>query len=75
MSYHAEYTQSVENPEAFWAEKAADVPWYKKPEQILSKDENGIYRWFADGEMNTAYMEIDYHVEQGRGEQLEVIYD
>lgn len=75
MSYHAEYTQSVENPEAFWAEKAADVPWYKKPEQILSKDENGIYRWFADGEMNTAYMALDYHVEQGRGDQLAVIYD
>lgn len=75
MSYHAEYTKSVENPEIFWAEKAADVPWYKQPQQILSKDENGIYRWFADGEMNTAYMALDYHVEQGRGEQLAVIYD
>ena len=75
MSYHAEYTKSVENPEAFWAEKAADVPWFKKPEQILSKDDNGIYRWFADGEMNTAYMALDYHVEQGRGDQVAVIYD
>lgn len=75
MSYHAEYTKSVENPEAFWAEKAVDVPWYTPPKQILSKDENGIDRWFADGEMNTAYMALDYHVEQGRGEQLALIYD
>ena len=75
MSYHAEYTKSVENPEAFWAEKAADLPWFKQPETILSKDENGIDRWFADGEMNTAYMAVDYHVENGRGDQPAVIYD
>ncbi|WP_417580577.1 propionyl-CoA synthetase [Nitrincola sp.] len=75
MSYHAEYTKSVENPETFWAEKAADLPWYKQPQQILSKDENGIDRWFADGEMNTAYMALDYHVEQGRGDQAAVIFD
>ncbi|SEA40978.1 propionyl-CoA synthetase [Marinobacterium iners DSM 11526] len=75
MSYHAEYTKSVENPEAFWAEKAADLPWFKQPQTILSKDENGIDRWFADGEMNTAYMALDHHVENGRGDQLAVIYD
>ena len=75
MSYHAEYTKSVENPEAFWAEKAADLPWFKQPETILSRDENGIDRWFADGEMNTAYMALDHHVENGRGDQLAVIYD
>ncbi len=75
MSYHAEYTQSIENPEAFWAEKAADLPWFKQPETILSKDENGIDRWFADGEMNTAYMALDHHVETGRADQIAVIYD
>ncbi|KAA0875412.1 propionyl-CoA synthetase [Nitrincola tapanii] len=75
MSYHAEYTQSIEQPEVFWAEKAAELPWFKAPQQILSKDENGIWRWFADGEMNTAYMALDYHVEQGRGDQLAVIFD
>ncbi|GAA0794043.1 propionyl-CoA synthetase [Marinobacterium sediminicola] len=75
MTYHAEYTQSVEAPETFWAEKAADLPWFKTPEQILSKDENGIDRWFADGEMNTAFMALDYHVENGRADQPAVIYD
>ncbi|WP_151705301.1 propionyl-CoA synthetase [Nitrincola alkalilacustris] len=75
MSWKAEYTASIEHPETFWASKAADLPWYKSPQQILSKDENGIDRWFADGEMNTAYMALDYHVEQGRGEQTAIIYD
>ncbi len=75
MSYHAEYTRSIETPEEFWAEKAAELAWYKQPEQILSKDENGIDRWFADGEMNTAYMALDYHVDNGRADQPAVIYD
>lgn len=75
MSYRSEYDRSIQNPQAFWAEKAADLPWFKAPTTILSKDENGIDRWFADAEMNTAYMALDHHVEQGRGEQLALIYD
>jgi propionyl-CoA synthetase len=75
MSYQQEYQASIENPEAFWAEKAKLVSWYKEPQNILSVDENGIHRWYADGEMNTCYMAVDYHVENGRGDQLALIYD
>ena len=75
MSYQQEYQASIEDPEAFWAEKANLVPWYKKPKNILSIDEHGIHRWFADGEMNTCYMALDYHVENGRGDQTALIYD
>ncbi len=75
MSYNEEYRRSIETPEAFWAEKAEAVKWFKKPETILSKDKNGIDRWFADGEMNTAYLALDYHVESGRGDQDALIYD
>lgn len=75
MSYTSEYQASIEQPEKFWAEKAADLPWYKQPVDILSKDENGIDRWFADGEMNTCYMAVDHHVESGRGDQAALLYD
>ncbi|WP_417223306.1 propionyl-CoA synthetase [Amphritea sp.] len=75
MSYKEEYRKSIETPEAFWAEKAEAIKWFKTPETILSKDENGIDRWFADGEMNTAYLALDYHVESGRGDQDALIYD
>ncbi len=51
------------------------MPWFKAPENILSSDENGVQRWFADGEMNTAYMALDHHVAQGRGKQTALIYD
>lgn len=75
MSYQAEHDRSMNDPEGFWKEKAGALSWFKDPENILSKDEHGIYRWFADGEMNTAYMALDYHVENGRGDNLAIIYD
>ena len=75
MSYQAEYQRSMNDPEGFWKEKAAALSWFKAPEKILSQDEHGIYHWFADGEMNTSYMALDYHVEQGRGDNIAMIYD
>lgn len=74
-SYEQEYRESIEQPETFWRNKAMSLHWFKAPEKILSTDENGIQRWFADGEMNTAYMALDYHVAQGRGDQTALIYD
>ncbi|TPV55653.1 propionyl-CoA synthetase [Aestuariibacter sp. GS-14] len=75
MSYQTEYQRSIEQPELFWAEQARALPWYTAPQTILSQDNDGIYHWFDDGEMNTCYMAVDYHVEQGRGDQTAIIYD
>ena len=75
MSYLAEYTHSIEHPETFWADKASELEWFTPPKTILSEDENGIARWFADGEMNTCHMALDYHVANGRGDQLAIYYD
>ncbi len=75
MNYQAEHQRSMADPAGFWREKASALPWFKAPENILAQDEHGIHRWFADGEMNTAYMALDYHVEQGRGAQTALIYD
>ena len=75
MTYQAEYEKSINQPEVFWAEKATDIPWYTKPNQILGKDEFGTDRWFVDGELNTCYAALDYHVENGRGDQVAVHYD
>lgn len=70
-----QYADFLENPEAFWEEQASLIAWYKKPQTILSKDDNGYYRWYCDGELNTSYLCLDYHVEQGRGDQTALIYD
>ncbi|HPH31921.1 MAG TPA: AMP-binding protein [Chitinophagaceae bacterium] len=73
--YNAIYRQSIDNKEAFWKEQAAQLPWFKVPETILSQNEKGFYRWFTDGEINTCYLCLDHQVELGRGEQIALIYD
>ncbi len=75
MTYQQQYKKSINDPEGFWAEQAGRIQWFKVPDVTLSKDEHGVDRWFADGELNTAYLALDYHVLQGRGDQLALIYD
>jgi len=75
MNYVDTYKGSVDEPSYFWQEQAKRIQWYKAPQNIVSTDSNGFYRWYDDGELNTSYLALDYHVEQGRGEQTALIYD
>ncbi|HBS84783.1 MAG: propionyl-CoA synthetase [Vreelandella alkaliphila] len=73
--YQQTYQHSVEHPETFWAEQAKRLPWFKFPSTILSYDDQQHARWFDDGELNICYAAIDYHVEQGRGDQPAILWD
>ena len=75
MSYRTEYDHSMKDPAGFWRKQAEALEWFKFPQQILSLDKDGLGYWFADGEMNTAYMALDHHVKNGRGDQVALIYD
>ncbi|MBL7825748.1 MAG: AMP-binding protein [Saprospiraceae bacterium] len=75
MSYQSQYNQSLIEPEVFWAAQAEQIKWYEAPKTILSTDENGLFRWFEGGKMNTCYLALDAHIEAGRGAQTALIYD
>jgi len=75
MMYENDYREARDNPKAFWSAQAEKIAWFKKPETVLSQDENGIDRWFADGELNTSFLALDSHVLNGRGDQTALIYD
>ncbi|MDX5420662.1 MAG: AMP-binding protein, partial [Hymenobacteraceae bacterium] len=74
-AYAEAYARSIADPEAFWGEQAEQIAWFEKPQEILSTDENGFFRWFKGGKLNTAYLALDYHVENGRADQTALIYD
>ncbi|MBP7184284.1 MAG: acetate--CoA ligase [Saprospiraceae bacterium] len=74
-NYESLYKKSIEHPEEFWKSEADKIKWFSPPQKILSTDEEGLYRWFEGGKINTSYLAIDYHIEQGRGDELAVIYD
>lgn len=75
VMYAAAKAQAQEDPQRFWAEQAAQVSWYQHPQQILHENADGTHQWFADGTLNTCYLALDVHIEQGRGDQLALIYD
>jgi len=75
MNYDNDYREARDNPKAFWSQHAKNIHWFKEPQTILRSDENGIDRWFVDGELNTAFLALDYHVLNGRGDQTALIYD
>jgi propionyl-CoA synthetase len=72
--YDKVYEESIKDPEVFWAEAATKVHWYHKWDKVLDVVD-GHYRWFVGGCMNTCYNAVDLHVENGRGNQLAIIYD
>ncbi len=75
MSYQESFARSIEHPEQFWREQAAELPWFVRPEEILTRDAAGHARWFRGGKLNTSYLALDQHVQAGRGSQMALIYD
>ncbi|SHM06361.1 AMP-binding protein [Flavobacterium xinjiangense] len=75
MNYKDFYTNSINQPEAFWKEQAMAIEWYNKPETIISNDENGYPVWYKDGELNICYLALDKHIQDGYGDQIALIYD
>src|SRR3954452_17963102 len=73
--YAAAYEHSLRDPARFWAEAARDIRWRTPPERILDDGAAPFYRWFTGGELNTCENALDRHVEQGRADQLALIYD
>ena len=74
-TYAQVYNRSLTDPEGFWADQAAAIPWIVAPENILDKDQNGVWRWFSDGVLNSCHVALDQHVAAGRGDQPALIYD
>lgn len=75
MTHRELHQQSLEKPDFFWSEQAKKIAWYKEPSEVVSQDEKGFFHWFPDGELNTCYNALDFHVENGKGDQLALTYD
>ena len=75
MDYRTLYRNSMEDPEGFWAETAAELIWTKPWDKVIDDSDAPYYEWFAGGEINTCYNALDRHCEEGRAEQDALIYD
>ena len=61
--YHAEYAESVANPERFWEKKAEQFTWIKKWDKTLEWDfDQYDVKWFLGGKLNITENALDRHV-------------
>ena len=74
-SYQAVYNQWQTDPQGFWAAAAGDIAWHKKWDRVMDDSNPPFYRWFSGAQVNSCYNALDRHVENGRAEQLALIYD
>ena len=74
-TYRAMYKRSLEDADAFWAEQAERLTWFKRWETVNNSDlVKGEIRWFDGGRLNAAYNCVDRHLEK-RGDQTAIIWE
>jgi acetyl-CoA synthetase len=66
----AVYERAARDPQAWWAEQAADLHWSKPWETVLDDSNPPFYKWFVGGELNVSYNCLDRHVQAGLGERV-----
>ncbi len=74
QEYSRLYKKSIENPEAFWAEKANELEWFKKWNIILRND-MGFFKWFEGGYLNVCYNCLDRNVKLGKKDKICYIWE
>ncbi len=73
--YEKLYQYSVENREAFWAEQAENLNWFKKWDSVLDESNAPMYKWFDGGEINIVHNAVDRHVENANRNKMAIIWE
>ena len=75
MAYAKVYEGWKKDPEGFWMDAAQAIDWDQAPSKALWYDNAPLYEWYKDARVNTCYNAVDRHVENGRADQVAIIYD
>ena len=63
-----------DDPEAFWADAADKLPWFRRWDRVLEWDQP-TFRWFVGAQTNISYNCLDHHVLRGWGGHAALIYE
>jgi len=75
--YDAMYAQSINDPDAFWADHGKRIDWIKpftKIKNVNFTHPDVSIKWFEDGELNVAANCVDRHLAT-RGDQTAIIWE
>ena len=74
--YEEDYEKSIDNPDAFWKEKAESLSWIKKFSKVKESSFNDkvSIKWFSDGILNASANCIDRHLKD-KGNKTAIIWE
>ena len=73
--YDAMHSRSLKEPDAFWAEQAESLDWFKKWDTVHTFDPKTVdIKWFIGGKINVSYNCIDRHVKNGIGDKTAILW-
>ncbi len=72
--YRAMYARSIADPEAFWAEAAAELDWFAPWTKVLEWDLPWA-KWFVGGKLNLCYNCVDRHALGARRDKVALIWE
>ncbi len=75
QDYEGPYARSLEDPAGFWAERAEELEWYRKWDQVLDDSDAPFYKWFVGAQTNIVHNAIDRHLKTYRRNKLALIWE
>ena len=72
--YNQIYKRSIEDPIGFWAEKAEQLHWFKKWDNVFHYTAPPFVKWFEGGKTNVAYNCLDRHLNTWRKNKAALIW-
>ena len=75
QEYEQQYKRSLEDPEGYWGERAAELDWFKKWDKVLDDSNAPFFKWFVGGKTNIVYNALDRHVKTWRKNKLALIWE
>src|SRR3972149_4648786 len=72
--YEEIYRKSLDDPEAFWADEAHKLEWFRPWDKVLEWDPP-YARWFVGGRLNASYLCVDRHVRSWRKSKVAIYWE
>ena len=74
-AYRVLYEKSIQDPEAFWAEAAGELHWFKKWDTVLDDANAPFFKWFDGSRTNLSYNCLDRHIDAGLGDKIAIHWE
>jgi acetyl-CoA synthetase len=62
------------NFEKYWEEKAEDLDWFERWDQVLDESNKPFFKWFVNGKINLAYNAVDRWIDTEKRNQVAILY-